>query len=66
VIAVGDFNGDGNLDLAVGNFGNLFENIKPTLSILLGKGHGTFQPETRYPTGGASRSQISTATVYLI
>src|SRR5215471_18956652 len=51
VVAVGDFNGDGNLDLAVGNFGIFAENIKPSLSILLGNGDGTFQPETRYTTG---------------
>ena len=37
-IAVGDFNGDGNLDLAVANFGD------GTVSILLGDGTGFFHP----------------------
>jgi len=37
-IAVGDLNGDGNLDLVVANFGD------GTVSILLGDGHGNFTP----------------------
>ena len=46
-VAVGDFDGDGKLDLvetnpAPGN-GNL--------SLLLGKGDGTFQPATNYTVG---------------
>jgi streptogramin lyase len=44
-VAVGDFNGDGKLDLAVGNGSD------NTVSILLGNGDGTFQPQTIYPTG---------------
>jgi hypothetical protein len=39
-IAVGDFNGDGKLDLVVGN-----DNSRD-LSVLLGKGDGTFQTQT--------------------
>jgi hypothetical protein len=42
-IATADFNGDGNLDLAVADNGGL-------VSILLGNGNGTFQPRTDYPT----------------
>ena len=40
-IAVGDFNGDGNLDLAVSAY-------SAVVSILLGNGDGTFQPQVQY------------------
>ena len=40
----GDFNGDGNLDLAVSNFEGT------TVSILLGNGDGTFQTQTTLST----------------
>ena len=44
-IAVGDFNGDGKLDLAVAD--------NPGVSILLGNGDGSFQPPVKYATAGA-------------
>ena len=37
-LAVGDFNGDGNMDLAVAN------TLDASITILLGNGDGTFQP----------------------
>jgi hypothetical protein len=43
-VAVGDFNGDGKLDLAVINFMGL-------AGILLGNGDGTFQPVKNYAVG---------------
>jgi len=50
-VAVGDFNRDGKVDLAVGNTGSV------DLSVLAGKGDGTFQPAlmlaTGYPTSVA-------------
>jgi type II secretory pathway component GspD/PulD (secretin) len=44
-IAVGDFNGDGKIDLAVTNEGD------NTVSILLGNGDGTFQSQITVATG---------------
>jgi RHS repeat-associated protein/uncharacterized repeat protein (TIGR01451 family) len=48
-VVVGDFNGDGKPDLAVANLG--------TVSVLLGNGNGTFQPEVKYGTAGGSTIQ---------
>jgi hypothetical protein len=48
-VAVGDFNGDGNLDLVASNY---YDN---TISVLLGNGDGTFQNQVVYYAGsGAS------------
>jgi outer membrane protein assembly factor BamB len=45
--ALGDFNGDGNLDVVVANpYSAPF-----TVSVFLGKGDGTLQPRVDYPTG---------------
>jgi len=46
-IAVGDFNGDGKLDLAVANSSD------NTLTILLGNGDGTFVPTASFPYMGS-------------
>ncbi len=43
--ATGDFNGDGNLDVAIVNTAN------DSVSILLGNGDGTFQPAVSYRVG---------------
>ena len=48
-VAVGDFNGDGKLDVAVVN-GNA-----NTVSVLLGNGDGTFQAKTDFATGSTPR-----------
>ena len=44
-VAVGDFNGDGNLDFVVAN------QLNNSVTVFLGKGNGTFQAPTTYPTG---------------
>ena len=53
-VAVGDFNGDGKPDLAVANTGS-FTNNTPTedgsVSLLSGKGDGTFQAAVGFGTG---------------
>src|ERR1017187_9662030 len=45
-VVVGDFNGDGKVDLAITNA------TDNKVSILLGNGDGTFQPQATYNVGG--------------
>jgi hypothetical protein len=47
-VAVGDFNGDGKLDLVTSIY------VNGGVSVLLGNGDGTFQPHIDYSTGGDS------------
>lgn len=49
-VALGDFNGDANVDLAVGN------TLSNTVSILLGNGDGTFGTATHVPANASSRT----------
>jgi len=60
-IIAGDFNGDGNLDLAVAN------GTDGTISILLGKssGNGTFNPQVTYSLPGISL-KITTPTALTV
>lgn len=52
-VVVGDFKGDGKLDVAVANAGD------GTVSVLLGRGDGTFQSPMQYAVGPRGRfSQI--------
>jgi hypothetical protein len=47
-VAVGDFNGDGKLDLVTANYGHYGVS---DVSVLLGNGDGTFQPARNFATG---------------
>jgi hypothetical protein len=52
VVAVGDFNGDGKLDLAVVNYGDpSIVGDAGDVEILLGNGNGTFQTPIKYVVG---------------
>jgi len=51
-VGVGDFNGDGKLDLVVVN------NASDTVSVLFGNGDGTFQNHVDYPTGSSPSSVV--------
>ena len=44
-VAVGDFSGDGILDLALASY------LSGKLTVLLGNGDGTFQPPVNYTVG---------------
>jgi hypothetical protein len=54
-VVLGDFNGDGKLDMAVANAGN------NTVSILFGNGNGTFGAPTNYNVVGGSLDGLGTA-----
>lgn len=47
-IVVADFNGDGNLDIAIAN------RTSNDVSVLLGKGNGTFNPQVKYSAGAGT------------
>lgn len=55
-IALGDFNHDGDLDMAVASAG---VSGGPSVSILLGKGDGTFLPATNYLGGNGPTSLVA-------
>jgi len=52
-VAVGDFSGDGILDLALASY------LSGKLTVLLGNGDGTFQPPVNYTVGKNSRLVVA-------
>ena len=57
--AIGDFNGDGNADVAIA------ENVSATAIVRLGNGDGTFQAETPYELDGIRDFVVITADLNL-
>jgi hypothetical protein len=58
-IAAADFNGDGKLDLVVSNAPG--GRAPQTISVLLGKGDGTFQAPASFPVHGSTPFQLTVA-----
>src|SRR6185436_9097598 len=52
-VAVGDLNGDGNLDVVVGN------SRSATISVFLGEGNGALGPATNFPTAADATDTVA-------
>jgi FG-GAP-like repeat len=60
-VAVADVNGDGRLDLIVGNECGNQNCVTGTVSVLLGMGNGTFQAAVSYGSGGTGIVAVTVA-----
>jgi hypothetical protein len=62
-IAVGDFNGDGNLDLVVADCSPFTGVSCGLVGVLMGNGDGTFRPVVLYNSGGVGAWSVTVADV---
>jgi len=62
-VAVADLSGDGKLDLVVANYCQTEACDNGSVSVLMGKGNGTFQAPISYNSGGVGAVSIANADV---
>jgi hypothetical protein len=62
-VALADVNSDGTLDLIIANEEQSKSNPQGSISVMLGKGNGTFHKAVNYNSGGQSAFSISVADV---
>jgi hypothetical protein len=63
-VIAADMNGDGKLDILVSNWGTPNpETNNGAVTVLQGKGNGTFRPAQTFPSGGAEAPSVAVADV---
>jgi hypothetical protein len=63
-VVAADMNGDGNLDIVVSNWGTPNAGTNDgAVTVLLGRGNGTFRLAQTFPSGGAEAPSVAVADV---